>query len=65
MELAETYLEYAKNYSSQGNWKEAISFYQKLTELQPNNWEAYQDLGNAFFEMEIFGSRSISYPIFT
>ncbi|MCL2934936.1 MAG: tetratricopeptide repeat protein, partial [Trichodesmium sp. MAG_R03] len=52
MGLAETYLEYGKNYSDQGKWEEAIFYYKKLTELQPNNWEVYQNLGNALLEIE-------------
>ena len=52
MELAETYLEYTKNYSDQGKWEKAISYYKKLAKLQPNNWEVYQNLGNALFEIK-------------
>ena len=61
MELAETYLKYGKNYSDEGKWEEAIFYYKKLTELQPNNWEVYQNLGNALFEIESWQDAVTAY----
>ncbi|MBS9772081.1 tetratricopeptide repeat protein [Trichodesmium erythraeum] len=29
-----------------------MSYYKKLAKLQPNNWEVYQNLGNALFEIK-------------
>ena len=61
MELAETYLKHGKNYSDEGKWEEAIFYYKKLTELQPNNWEVYQNLGNALFEIKSWQNAVTSY----
>ncbi|MDE5107404.1 MAG: tetratricopeptide repeat protein [Trichodesmium sp. St17_bin3_1_1] len=61
MELAETYLKHGKNYSDEGKWEEAIFYYKKLTELQPNNWEVYQNLGNALLEIESWQDAVTAY----
>lgn len=61
MTIAENHLKYAQIYSYQGNWKKAIYFYQKLLKLQPDNFQVYQDLGNACVEIESWQNAVIYY----
>jgi tetratricopeptide (TPR) repeat protein len=52
METVETYLEKGDALRAEGKWEEALQCYQKVIELDPENWLAHHHLGDALLSLE-------------
>jgi Tfp pilus assembly protein PilF len=52
METAATYLEKGDALRAEGRWEEALQCYQKVVELDPENWLAHHHAGDCCFEKQ-------------
>ncbi len=52
VETPETYLEQGDAFRKEGKWEEARERYQKVIELEPENWLAHHHKGDCLFEQQ-------------
>lgn len=44
-----------------GQYSKAVTFFQNAVQADPNNWEAYQGLGNTYYKMNDISSALAAY----
>lgn len=61
METIETYLQQAEQYRSQQQWQEMLDCCRRVSELQPNHWEAYTYAGDALLSLQRWDEAIAAY----
>ncbi len=61
METAEDLLLKGEQLGAEGKWEEALSVYEKVVELDPQNWKAHHLLGDACLNLEQYEKAIESY----
>jgi O-antigen biosynthesis protein len=57
----DTYLQQAESYKAEGKWQQALACYQQMTELQPENWQGFNGMGDALLNLEQWQDAADAY----
>lgn len=61
MKMLETYLEQGDTFRKNGQWKEALESYEKVTELEPDNWLVHHQIGDVLLHLEDYKAAVSAY----